>query len=310
MSNKKKLINNTLLGIIFMIINAASMSAVYIIGKKLGKVISGDQIAFLYKFGVLICTIPLIFKDGIKRSLATKKIKLHLVRAFFSLLATICFYRGLLNVPALDATAITYIEPIIGLLVGVIYFKESVSRLKIVLVAVCMMGVLFIIRPGFDTFNKHYFYLLGALIFWAINNLIIKILGKTEKTITTLFYVSLFTTIFAFPIAMRHSWEGFQLNYMKYVVVMTIFHMLHTVAFFRALKVAEMSTVMPFDYTRLFFTGILAYVFLEETPNKLSIVGYVLIALSGILMISYETIKNRKAQKKIVQSTIIQEEVK
>ncbi len=285
-----------------MIINAASMSAIYVIGKKLGKVISGDQIAFLYKFGVLVCTIPLVFKDGLKQVVKTKKIKLHIVRAFFSLLATICFYRGLIHIPALDVTAITYMEPIIGLIVGVLYFKESVSNLKTVLVALCMVGVLLIIKPGLNTFNTHYFYLLGALLFWAINNLIIKVLGKTEKTITTLFYVSLFTTIFALPVAMRHSWDGFQIGYMKYVVVMTICHMLHTVSFFRALKIAEMSVVMPFDYSRLFFTGILAYIFLNETPNKISVVGYILIALSGFLMIFYETIKSKKLTKKQIKN--------
>jgi drug/metabolite transporter (DMT)-like permease len=291
MSRKsKKPMSNALLGSILMIIHALSMSIVYITGKQLGKVISGDQIAFLYKFGVLICTIPLVLKGGVTKVLQTKKIKLHLIRAVFSLLATICFYRGLLRVPALDATAITFIEPIIGLLVGVIYFKESISTLKVILVGFCMVGVLFIFKPGFD-FNRYYFFLIGALVFWAMNNLAIKILGKTEKTITTLFYVSLFSTIFALPIAMRHSWSGFQIGYMKHVVIMTISHMIHMICFFRALKVADMSAVMPFDYTRLFFTGVLAYTFLGEVPNQLSIIGYIFIACSGICLIIYETRK-------------------
>ena len=144
MSSKKKPISNALLGIILMIIHAAAMSVIYIVGKKLGKVISGDQIAFLYKFGVLVCTIPLVLKDGVKKVLHTKKIKLHILRAIFSLLATICFYRGLLRVPALDATASSFIEPIIALLVGVIYFKESISTIKILLVGLCLVGVLFV----------------------------------------------------------------------------------------------------------------------------------------------------------------------
>jgi S-adenosylmethionine uptake transporter len=307
MSSKKKPISNGLLGIIFMIIHAAAMSAVYITGKQLGKVISGDQIAFLYKFGVLICTIPLVLKDGVKKVLKTEKIKLHILRAIFSLLATICFYRGLLRVPALDATAITFIEPIIALLVGVIYFKESISTVKIFLVSLCFTGVLFVFKPGFD-FNRYYFFLIGALIFWAMNNLSIKILGKTEKTITTLFYVSLFTTIFAFPIAMRHSWSGFQIGYMKHVVIMTICHMIHMVCFFRALKLAEMSSVMPFDYTRLFFTGILAYTFLDETPDNYSIIGYILIATSGMMLIFYET-KRRKNKYVQVLEKNLQSEV-
>ncbi len=303
MSNKKKPISNGLLGIILIILHAAAMSVVYIVGKKLGKVISSDQIAFLYKFGVLVCTIPFVLKDGIRKVLQTTKIKLHIIRAIFSLLATLCFYRGLLRVPALDATAITFIEPIIALLVGIIYFKESISTIKIFLVSICFCGVLLVFKPGFD-FNRNYFFLIGALIFWAMNNLSIKILGKTEKTITTLFYVSLFSTIFALPIAMRHSWNSFQVEYMQHVIIMTICHMIHMICFFRALKLADMSAVMPFDYTRLFFTGILAYIFLNEIPDNFSIIGYVLIATSGMLLIFYETKRKKASNSQILQKNL------
>lgn len=291
MSNKKKQPSNLLLGIILMVLHAASMSAVYVIAKRLGKNISGDQIAFLYKFGVLICSLPLLFKGGLMYNLHTNKIWLHMMRAGFSLAGTICFYRGLLHVPAIDAAAITLLEPMIALLAGVIYFKENISVTKIGLVVLCFSGALFIIQPGFDSFNKSYIYLFAALIFWAMNNLTMKVLGKTERTTTTLFYVSLFSTIFALPIAMRHSWEVFNVSYLKYVFVMTIFHMTHMICFFRALKLTDMSAVMPFDYTRLFFTGILGYVFLNESPNKLSLIGYILIAAGGTLLIFYETRK-------------------
>ncbi len=305
MYSKKKLKPSKLLiGIILMLIHAISMSAVTVIAKRLGKVISGDQIAFLYKAGVLFCTIPLMFQGSFVNNLKTSKLKLHMLRAVFSLGGSVCFYRGLLHVPATDATAVTYLEPIIGLIVGVIYFGEKVSIKKILLVTLCLSGVLFIIRPGFDNFNTHYIYLLGALLFWAMNNLGIKILGKTEKTVTSLFYVSLFTTIFASPLTMKHSWDGFTTDYIKHVVVITIFHMTHMICFYRALKITDMSAVMPFDYTRLLFTGVLSYLFLGEYPNKYSAIGYCLIAAGGLMLILYETKKrgwSRESEEKFIR---------
>ena len=111
--------------------------------------------------------------------------------------------------------------------------------------------------------------------------------------------MSLFSTIFALPLAMRHSWNEFQIDYVKYLIIMTICHMTHMICFYRALKLAEISTVMPFDYTRLFFTGILGYIFLAESPNTLSIIGYILIATGGMLMIFYETKKKRDGREKV-----------
>ena len=174
MYSKKKLLkpSKLLIGIILMLIHAAALSSIYVIAKRLGRSISGDQVALLYKSGGLLCTIPLLFNGGVKNNLQTKKIKLHILRSIFSLSATICFYRGLLAVPAVDAAAITFLEPIIALLVGVIYFKENITSTKILLIVLCLAGTLLIIQPGFQSFNKSYLYLIGALIFWAMNNLI------------------------------------------------------------------------------------------------------------------------------------------
>ena len=73
MHSKKKYLQPSQLsmGIILMIIHAIALSSVYIIGKTLGKVISSDQIAFLYKAGVLVYTIPLMLKGGVMNKLKT-----------------------------------------------------------------------------------------------------------------------------------------------------------------------------------------------------------------------------------------------
>jgi drug/metabolite transporter (DMT)-like permease len=297
--------SKTLIGIVLMVIHAAALSAIYVIAKRLGKTISGDQIAFLYKAGGLVCTIPLMFKGNIVNNLKTSKIKLHILRSIFSLSAAICFYRGLLEIPAVDAAAITYLEPIFALVVGVIYFKEHITSTKILLMILCISGTLFIVQPGFKSFNNSYMYLLGTLIFWSMNNLTMKILGKTERTTTTVFYMGLFTTIFGLPLALSHSWETFDWTYTKYLVVMTLCHITHTICFFRAVKLSDISIVMPFDYTRLFFTGILGYIFLKEYPNKYSAIGYCLIAMGGIMLILYETKKrgwSRESEEKFIKS--------
>ena len=71
--------SKTLIGIILMIIHAAALSAIYVIAKRLGKTISGDQIAFLYKAGGLICTIPLMFKGNIVNNVSGLQFKLIIV---------------------------------------------------------------------------------------------------------------------------------------------------------------------------------------------------------------------------------------
>ena len=164
-------------------------------------------------------------------------------------------------------------------------------------------------------FNSGYWYAFSALIFWSINNVVIKKLTKTEHSRAQLFYSSLSASIFAFPVAyfqftfdFPNSWFDFA-NYSMnanlatwpdfsitaYLVVFSagLASLLHKVSFFKAYKLSDMSVVGPFDYLRLPFTGIFAYLILNEgIPNTYSLVGYGLIVLSGVYFIMH---KERRA---------------
>ncbi len=294
-----------IIGVIFMVIHAIAMSAIYIVGKKLTKVLHPTQVAFLYKASVLMCILPLYLGGGIIKNLSTSKLTLHFARSICSMAGTICFYFGLMNIKAADAAAITYLEQCIVLAVGILYFKEAITTAKIALIVLGLAGACCVIKPGLHQFNSSYIYLFLALIFWAMNNTSVKVLGKTEKTKTQMFYLVFFSTIMSLPLAMQYSWKGLNLQHMQYVVILGILHIVHTICFFRAFKFAEMSVVMPFDYTRLIFTGVFGYVYLGETADRWELIGYALIAIGGILLICDETRKrgwSRESEEKFFKS--------
>lgn len=296
--------SDALLGIIFVLIHAAAVSATYILSKNLAAVIHPEQVAFLYKFGVLVTVIPWCFKCGLKYAMFTKKIWLHFVRAAFSIVANIFFVYGLKEMPTMDAAAMTFLEPIPVFLIGALYFKESMTLSKMILIVCGVVGVFFVIRPGFEEFNKGYIFLLCALGLWGFNNISIKILGKTEKTITQLVYNTLFGSILSLPLAMRYSWALLNVVHIKYVAILTILHLIHIITFFRAFKFADVSTIMPFDYSRLVFSGIFAYIIFDEIPTMSSLIGYIIIMGGSLYVIFDETKKIGKysATKAVLES--------
>ena len=128
-----------------------------------------------------------------------------------------------------------------------------------------------------------------------MNCLVIKILGATERTKAQLFYVMLFSSVFSLPLAL-YEWRPVELPHTKDILGLALCYLIHYVAFFKAFKYADMSTVMPFDYCRLIFTGILGYFLLQEIPDRYSIFGYILIIFGGLFSIHYET---RRKYKKL-----------
>jgi S-adenosylmethionine uptake transporter len=134
--------------------------------------------------------------------------------------------------------------------------------------------------------------MLLAVAFWASNILVIKILGSSERSKAQLFYVMLFSSIFSLPMAL-YDWKPMEAWQINYILALALCYFIHTITFFKALKYADISTVMPYDYTRLIFTGILGYFFLGESPDYLSLIGFGLIIFGGIFAVTHEAARKK-----------------
>lgn len=291
--------NKHLAGILLMMLHAISTSALYILAKELMIGLHPGQVAFLYKFSVLLLIIPWCMQGGFKKNIKTKKLGMHITRGTFSTMGSLCFFYGLQKLPPSDASAITYLEQVIILCIGILYFKEQITLSKIIIILCGFTGALFVIKPGFEDFNIHYIYLFFALLFWAINNISIKVLGRTERTKAQLFYVMICGSVFSFPLALE-DWQPIYLSQVKYIVLLAMLHLIHVASFFKALKFSEISIVMPFDYLRILFTGLFGYIILNEVPDYMSIIGYAIIMFGGIYLLQDE---GRKKKFSLIQKT-------
>lgn len=280
-------------GILLMIVHAIAMSGLYVVSKKLMHTLHPNQVAFLYKFAILIAILPWCFVGGFKNNLKTNRLGTHVARGTFSIMASLCFFFALSKLNVLDAAAITFLEQTLIVFVGVIFFKEQMNIAKLVFILCGLTGTLLIIKPGFQEFNGYYIYLFMALLFWAGNNITIKVLGKTERSKGQLFYVTLVSSIVSFPLALQ-AWEPIQLWHLKYLAILAVCYLIHSAALFKAFKYADISTVMPYDYTRLVFGGILGYIIFSEIPDRFSMTGYLIITLGGLYLIHYEARKKHK----------------
>ncbi len=313
---------NALIGILFMLLNALSIATIYGISKELTQQIHSNLVVFLYKFLILIAILPWCFKDGVK-SMKTKRIGMHASRGFLSVCGALSLYYAIKHIELVDITAIGYLEQVLLVIVGIFYFKEKATVAKIVSITISFIGAVLIVNPGLfsssgigiNKINPYYAFVLLSIMFWATNCTVIKVLGKTESTKVQLFYVLLFSCMIAFPMAFMH-WErvfslgvvefkypyafktldelGLKIEHIKYIAALGVCYFIHNTAFFQALRHADLSTVMPFDYSRLIFAGIVGYIMFGEAPVYGAYIGYGMIVLSGIYLIKSEHKRKKK----------------
>ncbi len=291
-----------------MVVNAFFMSLLYVIVKILTNDcnFSSNQVGLLYKLSILVLTLVSCLNLGFIHHLKTKKLFFHALRGFFSIMGSLCMFYAVSVMNVLNAAAISELTPVFMVIAGVLVFNEKLTTPKIILLLGSITGIFFI--KDFTTIGKDpnpgYWFAFLALIFWSLNNVVIKKLTKTEHSRAQLFYSSLFASIFAFPIACFQytfdftnysldlniaTWPDFSAKAILLILSAGMASLLHKVSFFRAYKLADMSVVGPFDYLRLPFTGIFAYLILDEgITNNYSLIGYGLIVLSGIYFIMHK----------------------
>ena len=292
---EKKTLSTTsnVLGISMMCVHAISISFLYIIIKLLSVNIHSNQISFLYKLIILIIITISSVKKGIIRNLKTKKIKLHILRGIFSIFGSLSMFYALTTLQTTNVIALSKLEHSFMVILGIIIFKEQVTQSKIILLLGNIVGTCFVfdfIKIG-KNFSKDYLYIILALLFWSINNLIIKQLAKTETSKTQLFYSSLFATIISFFFSIPY-WKSISIKNFYLIIFAAFASLTHKLFFFKAYKMTDISIVSSFDYLKLVVTGLLAFLFLNEIPTYRSLLGYFIIIITGIYFILFEIKKN------------------
>lgn len=320
-----------------MIVNSFALASLYGINKQLLKGMASSQATFLYKLVVFLCLSAWVFRNGL-RGLYTPVLRLHIMRGFFSISGSLCFAYGLKHTILANATALGYIEQLLWAIFGVFLFNEKMTLLKLSAILTSFTAMLLVLFPNlpgmiYDIitgqqfeinnvgFDYHYIFIIAAACFWAINSTLVKILGnKSVKNEVQAFYGVMFQVLFAYPVAFFewnwHPIDGTFLSYPTYmgmtdlnrfavnhtqaiqIIILALLYFLHTFAFYLSFKYAEMSTVAPFDYSRLIFTCILGYVMMGDVPqHQVQYLGYAMIIASGVVIASSEKIKRRKIGK-------------
>ena len=306
-----------------MLLNTVALAILDISAKTLRETMGSAHIVFLYKGILLLAILPWVFNKGFK-GLRTERIYVHIVRSFFSVLGSIFFVHGLHYVNMADAAALENIQYVFLAFIGMLFFKEEPTIVKILAMVLGFLGAVIVVNPqvlGYFTGEQVtvpkdmlYGFTLMAIGFWTMNSVLVKILGRTEKSKIQLFYLMFFTCLWTTPFIFI-EWNfvnlfGFDLQLMpskfvgfssfnvqpsdlKFLFLMALCFFAHGVAYFKALK-RELSIVITFRYTKLLFSGVLGYMFFVEVPGKVSFIGYALITLSGIILLLAEYAKARK----------------
>ena len=246
---------------------------------------------FRYLFLFIIAIIEAKRKKNV-RVWETNNLKLQLIRSLCSILETAFFVTSFRYLPLGDVHSVAALSPIIVVALSIIFLKEFVDKRIWFAIFFGFIGVLIILRPGFDVFNFKSLIPLGAAFTFAIYQILTKKVSEVDKDETSLFFTSLFGVITMTFLASIYWVDFIFISYFLLPLIGIMMSLAHY-SLIIGLARAPANKIQPFHFSLIFWAIIYGFVFYNDVPDVPTVVGALIIALAGIYIIH----KQRKTQQ-------------
>ena len=220
--------------------------------------------------------------------------KLQLLRSVVLMAATCLFFLSISKIGLAEATAIMDINPVLITLGAFLFLGEKIGPKRVLGIITSMIGALIIIRPGTDVFTIYAVLPLVAAVCYTAYNLTTRFVGNRESPWTSLLYSALFGAV-VFSCMVPFFWQPVSLFSAGLMVLLSLCGTFSQLFLIRALAIGEASLLAPFAYVGLIYATIWGLVFFGEFPDKWSILGAIIIAISGFY-VSYRDTFGSKSE--------------
>ena len=206
--------------------------------------------------------------------------KLQILRSVVLMAATCLFFLSISKIGLAEATAIMDINPVLITLGAFLFLGEKIGPRRILGIIVSMVGALIIIRPGTDVFTIYAVLPLIAAVCYTTYNLTTRFVGNRESPWTSLLYSALCGAV-VFSCIVPFFWQPVSLFAAGLMVLLSLCGTFSQLMLIKALAIGEASLLAPFAYIGLIYATIWGFIFFGEFPDEWSIVGAIIIAISG-----------------------------
>lgn len=278
--------SNSLQAIGCMVIATLCMACMNAIVRHLSLSLHTFEIVFFRNFFGILLILPLLVRSGLLH-FRTERFGLHAIRAVINVVNMIIYMSALAMAPLADVVSIGFAAPLFATLLAVIFFGDRPGIRRWTVLAIGLVGMLLILKPGSGEMNTGHLLALVASMTWACILLIVHSLGRTESSVTTIAYMTVLMTPMSLVPAL-FVWQMPTPIEWAWLVATGVLGAAGQLLLAQALRVGDISVVMPFDFFRLLWVALIAYLAFAEVPDALSWLGGTVIFASSVYLVLRE----------------------
>ena len=281
--------SQTVRGIAWMVLATALFVSLDTVAKLLTERLPVEQVVWA-RFTFHFVLVAMVLAPRGLAAFKTVRPGLQITRSFFMFGANVCFFFAIKTMALVDASAIVFSGPLFLTALSVPLLGEYVGLRRWVAVGIGFLGALVVIRPGPDIFASVAMLPLLAALSFAFYQIFTRKLATYDAPLTTLLYTSVFGMVCT-SLYVPVTWEAPDALGWTLLILAGVFGASGQLALIKAIQLAPVSTIAPFNYLGLVWASILGFIFFRDLPDRYTLIGAAIIAGSGLYILHRERVR-------------------
>jgi drug/metabolite transporter (DMT)-like permease len=252
----------------------------------------GQVVFFRSAFAILPVVVIYAWRHELRAAMRTEHPFAHVTRGFTSVAGMFFNFAALARLPLVEATAISFLSPLITVGFAALFLKERVRIYRWSAVGVGFVGVLVMLAPHLTLFSGAVATAsaVGAMLALAAAftnaGAVIQTrrLTDTETTPAIVFYFSLFCAVGGL-LTLPLGWHPPTPAELAALCTLGICGGLAHILLTESYRYAPASLVAPFDYSAMLWALLLGYAVFGEVPTIAVFIGSAIVAGAGLFVI-------------------------
>ena len=230
-------------------------------------------------FGLLVLA-PTFVTYGL-RPLRTGRFRLHCLRAGLNVFAMLAFFYALSITPVILVQALAFTSPLFTVVLAVFILGERIRARRITAIVIGFAGALVIIRPGIQPIELGPMLVLASAAVWGYVVILVKSLSRTDSALTITAYMVLLMSPMTLVCAL-FVWTWPSPGEFMVLAGIGIVGTVAQICLTQALRLADTGVVLPFDFTKLIWGALFAWLLFGELIDGWTLAGSLVIFSGGL----------------------------
>lgn len=266
----------------WMALSIASFLAMSVAGRATTAELNVFQVLELRSVIGFFILLPLVMQNGGFAAMRTGRPLAHVTRNVVHYTGQAAWLYALTLIPLAVLISIEFTTPIWTAILAVTFLGERLTRPKLGAVALGLIGVVIIVRPGVGSVDPGHLVVLGAAMCFGISLVLVKSLTRTDSVVRIIFWMLIIQSVLGLIPAL-YEWRNPSLELWPWILLIAFTGMSSHFCMAWALSYADATVISPMDFLRVPLSALIGWLLYKEQIDAFTAGGALLILMGNML---------------------------